>query len=82
VVRQKQGDQMIGKMAKFMEKVAKTVAEPKNAKISISKLILKVNIIFETLKYLQKPCFETAYLGKNVKSCPKSAILAYFKILK
>jgi hypothetical protein len=46
VVRQKQGDQMIGKMAKFMEKVAKTVAEPKNAKISISKLKMPTKTMF------------------------------------
>jgi hypothetical protein len=42
-------------------KVAKTVAEPKKAKISTSKLNLKVQNIyikhFETLKYLQQIVF-------------------------
>jgi hypothetical protein len=40
-----QGDQMIGgKFTQIFYKVAKTVANPKNAKTSASKLDLKVNI--------------------------------------
>jgi len=44
---------MAEKSSLIFEKVAKTVAAPKNAKISASKLILKVQNIY--IKLLLKP---------------------------
>jgi len=54
----------------MLEKVAKTVAKLKTAKISASKLNVKspkhvYRTTFLTLNY--QPCFKIAYLGKNVK---------------
>jgi hypothetical protein len=45
----------------IFEQVAKTVAEPKNAKISMLK-IQKIYIQL-LLKCYKKPCFAAAYLG-------------------
>ncbi len=58
------------KVAKFLEKVAKTVA--KNDKIFTSKINWKVRNIYNKpfLKppnTYNKPCFKTAYLGKKEK---------------
>ncbi len=59
----KQGDQKIGgKITQFLDKVAKTVAEPKkNAKTSSSKLNLKVkrsaSNLSKLLKYLKQTIF-------------------------
>jgi len=60
-------DQKIDKQLPIFIKVAKIVAKPKNVKISTSKLSLKVwNIYdqktFETLKYQEQACVETANL--------------------
>jgi hypothetical protein len=71
------------KIAQFLEKVAKTVAKPRNVKISTAKLNLKFqNICIKPLLKFKitynKPCFETAYSGLKiiilfiVKSSPKS----------
>ncbi len=65
---------MTGKSFLIFEKVAKTVAAPKNAKMSALKLILKVqNInIKQRLKPKNthsKPCFETPYLDKKKLNC-------------
>jgi hypothetical protein len=59
-----------------LRKLAKTVAKPKIAKISTSKLNLKVqNIYIKPLlkpKYTwNKPYFKTDYLGENVKKLLK-----------
>jgi hypothetical protein len=68
-----QCDQMSGKNSpNFFEKVAKTVAYSRNAKIFTSKLSLKVeNINIKSfLKHkniYNRLCFETSYVGKNVK---------------
>ena len=65
---------MIRKKAKILEKVAKTVSKPKGTKIFTPKPNLKVQNIYN--KPLVKPqntynklCFETSYLGENVKNC-------------
>jgi hypothetical protein len=50
-----QGDQKIEKkFTQSLEKVAQTVAKPKNAKIFSSKLNLKIQNISELLQYLQQ----------------------------
>jgi hypothetical protein len=60
-------------------------SEPKNMKISTSKLSLKVqNINFKPIlipeSTLNKPCFETDYLGQNAKKILKLK-LAQFTII-
>jgi hypothetical protein len=73
-------------MAQLLEKVAKTLANFKNTKIFIPKLNLKVQII--NIKPIMKheisqnkPCFEAAYLGKNVinlRFCKAAKNVAFF----
>jgi hypothetical protein len=70
------GDKKIGKNAQILEKVAKTVTKPKIAKISTTKLNLKVQNIYikQLLKpknTCNKPYFNTADLGENIKTLSK-----------
>ncbi len=67
------------KNSPIFQKVAQASYNPNNAKISISKLILKdQNIYIKPLLELynthNKLCFETAYLGKNVINVPKQKL--------
>jgi hypothetical protein len=60
---------MIGKIAQFLQKVAKKVAEPKSATTFASKINLKVQRIsskslMKPKNALNKSCFETAYLNE------------------
>ena len=75
-----------GKICLILEKVAKTVAKAKVANISTSKLNLKAqNIYIKPLlkpkNTCNKPYFETAYLGKNVKNWAKQKVAQNVTIL-
>ncbi len=64
--------QNIEKIVQILEKVGKKVTESKSANISISKLNLKFKItqnklVIKPLNNYSEPCFETTYLGENVK---------------
>ncbi len=58
-----------GNFAQFFEKVAKTDTKPINTKISTLKQNLKVQNMYIKLKNdFNRPFFETAHLGENVKN--------------
>jgi len=61
------------------QKVAQASYNPNNAKISISKLILKdqniyIKPLLELYSTYNKLCFETAYLGKNIINLLKQKV--------
>jgi hypothetical protein len=65
------------KIRPSFEKVAKTIAEPKIAQIPITKLNLKgqkfyIKPLLTPKNTNNKPYFETAYLGENVKKIAKA----------
>jgi hypothetical protein len=67
------------KNSAIFQKVAQTVCNPNNAKISTSKLLLKdqniyVKPLLELYSTYNKICFETAYLGKNVINVLKQKV--------
>jgi hypothetical protein len=73
----------------IFQKVAQTVSKPKKAKNTQYKAQLEKpkhlhQTTFETLKYYNKPCFETAYLGENVlnllkQKVTKNGLLQFFQ---
>ncbi len=86
-----QSDQTIRKEnCQIFQRIAQKVAKSKKAKISTTKLNLKIqNIYIKPLLKPEnthnKPCFESAYLGKNVINLHKqkvaqnvAIILGYF----
>ncbi len=72
-------DLMVKILPNIWKKVAKKVTEPKNAKISTSKLNWKVQNIYikttsETLNVYNKPRFNTSFLVKDVKIMVKNKV--------
>jgi hypothetical protein len=70
-VKLEQVTRLFNKICPIFQKVAKTDSKPKNCQIIYIKSQLESpkclhQTTFETLKYLQKPCFETTYLDENV----------------
>ncbi len=69
----------------IFQKVVQTVSKPKKAKISTTKLNLKVQNTYnkpllKPLNTHNKPCFETAFLGKNVINLLNQKVAQIFTI--
>ncbi len=74
---QRGGKKILKKNAQMLEKVAKTVAKPKNAKIFLTKLNLKVQNIYTLFLLISFNTFNKQYLPlkicQGLKKVPQMA---------